>query len=118
MAYRDTQVLNAGFAVAAVSMDDIERGVAQADNRSPALVLYVRAIALRAGDVQSLVLSGPGGVLAQSTSPPADHDKAQMMLFVGKKLTAAQWPAGIYTGAYEVTRAGKTVLKKTFALKL
>ena len=119
LAYGDTQVLNAGFATAAVPADDVERGmIAAPDRRSRALTLYVRAINLREGDVQSLSLKGPDGLLAQTQSPPLDHSKAQYQLFVGKKLGAVQWPAGTYTGTYTVTRDDKTVVTKTITTVL
>ena len=113
LAYRDVAVLNAGFAAAAVTMEDIERGgIVPPRRSSPALTVYVRAIALRRGDVQSLVLSGPDGEMARSEAPPLDRDKAQYEMFVGKTRTGAAWPAGGYRGVYTVTRAGVPVLSK------
>ncbi len=114
LAWRDTQVLNIGFAARAVSMDDIERGgITMPRTQSPALVAYVRAISLHEGDVLSLVLSGPDGEMARQDTPPLDHDKAQYEMFVGKKLTTASWPAGDYRGAFTVTRNGRVILSRT-----
>jgi hypothetical protein len=58
LAYRTVVVLNAGFADAPVTMDRIESG--EPENRrlgqdASALVAFVRAIGLRAGDEQQLV---------------------------------------------------------------
>lgn len=120
MAYRVRQVLNAGFAPAAVSDDDVERGGLAAPTRSsPALVVYVRTLALAAGDVQTLVLYGPDGrEMARSVTPALSRDKAQYQMFVGKKLTEDAWPAGHYRGAFSIANGGKTVMAKDVSLIL
>lgn len=120
MAYHDRQILNAGFAQQAIGTDDIERGgLATPTRSSPALVVYVRAIGLSQGDIQTLVLYGPdGSEMARSSIPPLDHDKAQYQVFVGKKLTTSAWPAGKYRGAYSVTHDGKTMLSRDLTLAL
>jgi murein DD-endopeptidase MepM/ murein hydrolase activator NlpD len=119
LAYHDSDVLNAGFASRLITADDIERGGVAAPTRTGiALGAYVRAIHLRAGDVQRLVVKGPDGrTLVESTSPPLDHDKADVFIFAGKKRTTAEWPAGTYTATYSVTHSGRTLLTKTFSLK-
>lgn len=120
MAYRDTQAINAGFASGPITMDDIERGgIVAPDAHSPALVFYVRAIALRAGDAQRLTLLAPdGSILAESAIPPVDRGKAQYQAFAGKKLTAFAWPSGEYRGIYRVMRNGVDVVERTFVLDI
>lgn len=120
LAWRDSQVLNMGFAAGPVSMDDVERGGLTGPKRSSmALTAYVRAISLRQGDIQSLVVTGPDGrEMARSDLPALDHDKAQYQMFTGRKLTTTAWPAGAYTATYTVTRAGKTVVSKTIKTTL
>src|SRR6185312_13298677 len=82
---------------------------------SDALVAYVRAIGLQAGDQQTLSLQDPAGVsLAVNSAPALDRDKAQYLLLTGKKRTEEQWPAGRYTATYRVIRDGAEVLSKTF----
>lgn len=112
--YREGQVLAAGFATGPVQMADIqERGANQpVPGRTKPLVTFVQAIGLQAGDVQRLVLTGPGGeVLADAKSPPLDHDKAQHSMFTGRgHAPAAGWPAGEYRATYNVTRNGRIVL--------
>ena len=119
LAYHDVDLLNAGFAAATVTIDDVERGgIAAPVRQSPALVAYVRAVHLRMGDVQRLVVRTPDGqTLVESTLPPVDHDKAQVFIFAGKKRGAAEWPAGTYTATYKVTRSGRAVLTKTFSIR-
>lgn len=62
MAYKPGAVLNAGFAAAPVTMEAMEvGGIPGPTTTSTALVAYVRAINLRGGDVQELVVKGPRG---------------------------------------------------------
>ncbi len=119
LVYRDGDVLNAGFAAGPVTMDDIERGgIAQPARGSAALVVYIRALHLHAGDIQRITIKGPDGqTLADSAAPALDHDKAQSMVFAGKKRAGPGWPAGTYTATYTVIRSGRTVLSKTLSLK-
>lgn len=119
MAYSDSDVLNAGFAGAPVTMDDIERGgIVPPDRRSPLMVAYVRALHLRQGDIQRVVIKAPDGqTLVDSKAAPLDHDKAQAMVFAGKKRGDADWPAGAYAATYTVRRSGRTVMTKTFSIR-
>jgi len=122
LAYHSPDIVNAGFAPAPVSMDDVESGRA-ADNKpavtSPNFIAFVRAIGLRQGDVQILTLRGPGGVtLARTEAPPLESNKAQWLQYIGKKRTSASWPGGPYEAQYEIRRAGAAVLIKRFEIEL
>jgi murein DD-endopeptidase MepM/ murein hydrolase activator NlpD len=122
-AYREGQVLVAGFAARPVQMGDVqERGVDQQPRpgRSTALVAFVQAIGLEAGDFVRLTLAGPdGATLADSTQPPLDHDKAQQLTFVGRgHAPTTGWPAGQYRASYSVKRNGKIVLTNISTLTL
>jgi hypothetical protein len=122
LGYVRGQVLNAGFSASAVTMAQIESGEARrqppkAD--SPALVAYVRAIGLEAGDELELAIVSPDGKpFAQQRQQPLDHSKAQFFTMVGKKRRDAPWPAGTYTARFNVLREGKSVLEKTFTFDL
>ncbi|EGF93201.1 peptidase family M23 family protein [Asticcacaulis biprosthecium C19] len=120
MAYRGRQVLNAGFAAAPVTMDAIERGGIPAPTASsPALVAYIRAINLQAGDVQTLTIYRPDGKVLKASPPtPLDRNKAQYMLFTGERPTGGTWPKGTYRATYTVTAGTKTVLNQAFTLTL
>ena len=122
-AYREGEVLVAGFASAPVTMRDIqEYGPDQPahPSRDKPLVTFVQAIGLEQGDRQRLVLTGPGGAtLAESAPPPLDHDKAEQMQFVGRgRVPPGGWPAGEYRATYSVTRNGKTVLTHVEKIRL
>ena len=119
--YRPREIIDYGFAGIAPTMELIESGeigkhpVAPA---SDALVAYVRAIGLQAGDQQTLEVQGPGGTsMPTNTLPALDRDKAQFLVIAGKKRTETAWPAGRYSATYRVTRDGAEVLRKTFEVE-
>jgi hypothetical protein len=122
LAYRPIAVLNKGFAAQAVTAEELEAG----DVASPAsgpyapnLVAYVRAIALRAGDVQRFTLVDPEGKpLAAQTLEPLEGNKAQYWLMVGRKRPPDGWKPGIYRATYRVERAGALLIEQTFELRL
>jgi hypothetical protein len=122
LAYAAGSVLNAGFSPGPVTMEAIESGDAGRGGvgaESPALVAFVQAIGLKAGDVQRLALTGPdGAVLADAKVPPLESDKAQWMMFGGVRRPAAGWRPGVYRARYALERDGKTELEHAFAVDL
>jgi Peptidase family M23 len=122
LSYQARTVLNTGFAGGPVTMEQIEAGEAERTapgTRAEALIAFVRAIGLKAGDVQRLSLVGPDNqILADRTENPLDRDKAQVLLFVGKKRPPGGWPAGRYQATYSVRRNGQIELERLFALSL
>lgn len=114
MSYRAGAILNAGFAGAPVTMQDVENGgVAPPAAGSAYVVAYARAIELEIGDTVEIALTGPdGAALARATTQPLDHDKAQYISFVGKKRPAVGWPHGVYTAQVRVHRKGAVVLER------
>ena len=120
MTYKLGSVLNAGFAGGPVTQDQVETGgIAPPGQRAAAVVAYVRAIGLQAGDEIELELKGPDGArLAHSRAPPLDRWKAQWLTYVGKKAPAAGWPGGIYAAEYRILRRGKVAVSRRFELRL
>ncbi|HEX2137548.1 MAG TPA: M23 family metallopeptidase [Microvirga sp.] len=122
LAYAPGAVLNAGFAPGPVTMEAIESGEAlraAPDSTAPALVAFVRAIGLRAGDVQRLVLTGPdGATLAENRAPPLESNKAQWMMFGGVRRPAGGWRPGVYRARYALERGGSTALEHAFEIEL
>ncbi|MBT1510483.1 M23 family metallopeptidase [Bradyrhizobium sp. SRL28] len=116
--YRPREIIDYGFAGIAPTMELIESGEIGKHpfaSGSDALVAYVRAIGLQAGDQQVLTVQGPGGAAISTNNLPAlDRDKAQFLVIAGKKRTEVAWPAGRYSATYRVTRDGAEVLRKTF----
>lgn len=122
LGYQSGSLLNKGFAPGPVSMEAIESGSAEQNvptTNSPALVAYVRAIALKGGDVQTLTLFDTAGQpMAQSKAPPLDRTKAQWMMFAGVKRPESGFRPGLYRAIYRVERDGKPVIEQAFGISL
>ena len=120
--YREGQVLVAGFAAGPVVMSEVQdRGPDQPPpTRTTGLVAFVQAIGLQAGDIQRLTLQAPDNkVIADNATPPLDRDKAQYLLFVGRRTAPpGGWPVGQYRAAYSVIRGGKIVLTEVAGIAL
>jgi len=116
MAYRSRVVLNAGFAGVEPSMASIEAGgLSEPTRTAPVLVAYVRALGLKAGDVERLTVTGPDGQgLATATNDPLASNRAQQMIFAGRRLRGDGWPAGRYGAIYRVEADGVIVLEHRF----
>ncbi|MBN9039861.1 MAG: peptidase M23 [Rhizobiales bacterium 62-47] len=122
LAYRPRTVLNTGFATDTVTREAIENGEMaqqQPAANSPAIVAFVRAIGLKQGDVQSLTLRDPAGhTLAEHHGAALDKNKAQVILFTGKKRTRPNWESGTYTATYVVSHDEQTLLEQQFQFEL
>ncbi|MGX5736758.1 M23 family metallopeptidase [Bosea thiooxidans] len=119
--YRPRSVLNAGFAAASVSMAALEAGDTEQKPGigAPALVAYVRGIGLKAGDLQTLVLTGPAGQeLAKHEAQKLERNQAQSLVFAGVRKPAAGWDRGTYRARYRVLRDGNVVLERDFDIDL
>ncbi|WP_152535606.1 M23 family metallopeptidase [Bradyrhizobium sp. Ai1a-2] len=122
LAYQERAVLNGGFMSGPPTMELIEEASPNGQSvsaDSPALVAFVRAIGLKAGDTQGLVIKDPQGqVLAENRAAPLESNKAQYMLFAGKKRPPNGWNHGTYKATYTVERAGQVVFEKQLELAL
>jgi hypothetical protein len=121
LAYRERSILNAGFAGRPVTMELIEEGKAddeQLTADTPALVAFIRSIGLRAGDVQMLTLKNPKGATIAENRVALEKDKAQSLLFTGRKRPEPGWDKGSYIATFVVERDGRTVLQKSFEIAL
>ena len=120
LAYRAGAVLNAGIAPRPMTMEDIDNGEGHEplSPDSPAVVAYVRAIGLRQGDVQRIVLTGPNGQLLDHSEPPLPSNKDQYFVFAGRKRPASGWQPGQYSATYIVIRDGKVVIEKNITAQL
>jgi hypothetical protein len=115
--YRDSNVLNSGFASAPVTMDRIETGDVKQSlvGRDTMMIAYVRTIGLKAGDELMLSIRRPDGELMVSHAAPAlERDRAQGFVSVGRPKPASAWPDGIYIATFHVKREGVEILTTTF----
>jgi hypothetical protein len=122
LSYRAPAVLNTGFANGPVTMAEVEAGdlaELQPAREATALVAFVRAIGLRRGDVQRLSIAGPdGATFVDQTENPLERNKAQVLLFAGKRRPVEGLRSGRYRAAYLVTREGKVVLRRSFEVSI
>ena len=120
--YRPAFVLTAGFANAALELDEVESGTLDDITltvASPALVFYGLAIGLDAGDIQVLAVVGPDNEeFVSDRLEPLDRAKAQYFAFAGKAKRETPWPAGTYLGRYSVVRDGKEIAFREAEIEL
>lgn len=120
LGYRTGAVLNTGFSSTVVSMEDVESGRTPAPGAaSPILVAYVRAIHLKAGDVQRLTVTAPNGeILASRVLTALDRDQAQTLSLLGLRRPRAGWASGSHRGEFQVIRKGQVVVSASFTVRL
>lgn len=121
-AYRPAFVLNAGFAGATVTSEQIESGAVRdmvVTPDSPVLIFYGRAIGLEKGDRQHLIVTGPDGkTVVENEVKPTDRSKAQFFAFIGSKSNGRTWPVGTYKGRYSVWRDDEEVAFKDAEIRI
>ena len=106
LAYSPGGLITLGFTTAIPSFDQVKSGqIAQSTlpSNAPALVLYAYGFGSRAGDRLDITIHGPSNrVVAQSI----DLDKTQAQYFraIGKRVPAAGWQPGTYTGTVTLYR--------------
>jgi hypothetical protein len=122
MVYQERTVLNAGFSSGPVTMGQIESGDAgsgRLGGNAEGMVAFARAIGLKAGDVQQITIRAPDGEVVISHADAAlDSNKAQYMLFAGKKRPSSGWALGKSQATYSVMHDGRLVLEKGFELSV
>jgi hypothetical protein len=106
----------AGFAAGPATMDQIESGEA---GRNP-LGAGAGAGGFRASDraqgwrrAASIDPSAGWADYGYHTETPLDLNKAQVMLFAGRKRPPDGWPPGQYQARYSVTKESRVVLEQT-----
>jgi len=120
VADKGTRIFQAGFSEQAVSQSDLELlNIAPFTATSSAAVFFANWLHLRKGDRVITRLKGPGGLEAETASPPADTFKAQFRAFIGKKRRSKSWPRGTYIGETAVIRDDRVLRghRETFELK-
>lgn len=115
LAYREGVVLALGLVDGPVTLEALEEGAAPAAPASdtPA-VAYVWAINLLKGDRLEVALRKDGETVAEN-AVTLERNKAQYLLFAGKKAPEGGWPKGSYTAEMTVTRDGRAAIDETSA---
>jgi murein DD-endopeptidase MepM/ murein hydrolase activator NlpD len=104
LTYHQGDIIGTGFHYATIDLANLETGLIKPENPTsswPGLVAYAWAINLSVGDEIRVTLQGPDD-LAQSNTKTLDVNKAQYLLFAGKKQPAGGWPPGTYRGAVTI----------------
>jgi hypothetical protein len=110
--------LGVGLIDRAVTLEELETGQPLvAPTRKTPLVAYIWAINLREGDVVHIELMYQGKVVVKNVER-LERDKAQFMLFAGKKAPPGGWLEGTYSAAVEVSRDGRPVIKESRSVVL
>lgn len=116
-AYKARTLLNSGFAAGALSMQAVEDdSFPRVGPDAGAILAFVRATGLRAGDVQEIAIAGPGGLSRVNTAQPLARNQAQNLVFTGLQRPAQGWPRGVYRATYTVRSQGRVVLSQQFSL--
>lgn len=109
--YQPGALLEIGFSDQIPDYDAIKAGEAARADLSvmaPALVVFGFAFGGRAGDVIKMEISGPNGTILDQ-SAALERPQAQFFRAAGKRLRAAHWPAGAYTGRVALMRNGAEI---------
>ncbi len=126
LAYAPSALAGAGFTAQPPDQAALAAGQVGEDRLSvlaPAVIFWVQALGVRAGDVLSLRLTGPDGTVLAEHAAPLDRDQAQRLVYIGKRRRVAPWPAGAYAGTFSMARTAPsgertTVLDTTRFLEI
>lgn len=119
-AYTPGGLISAGFADQVPGYDVVLAGNAARDTlpaQAAALVLFGHAYGSQPNDVIRFEVFGPQGTVF-SEDVTLDKVQAQLYRAVGRRLTTAAWPDGIYNGVVSMIRNGKTIAQKSASLSM
>ena len=117
--YQAGGIIAIGLTDAVPGYDAVKAGTLAppTDASAPALVVWAYVFGSRAGDVLQLQITGPDGtVVAEDVT--LDRTQAQSFRALGKRLGAALWPSGRYTGTAILLRDGAEVDRASLTLAL
>jgi Peptidase family M23 len=108
LAYEPILLTDAGFATAAPQKEDVRQGwhrLTRLPVTSPALVLWVEAYWVEAGDQVTFRLRGPDGGNVVDQVVEIDQDQQRWLGFAGAPRPGAGWVPGTYAGAVTLERS-------------
>lgn len=106
--YTPGGILGAGFSTEVPQFDAIKSGLASPatlPQTAPALVMWVYLFGGQAGDAILFEITGPEGKIITERAV-VDRNRALFFHAVGRKMRAAGWAAGEYTGTARLIRRG------------
>jgi hypothetical protein len=107
MPYLPVMITDAGFSGAAPSRDDVEHGRLRGREQPAdalALVFWMAAYGLQAGDRVVLRLQGPDGLVVAEDDRLWPRDQPRAFAYAGRRRSGEAWPPGIYRGMVEISR--------------
>jgi hypothetical protein len=118
LAYEHGNVLALGFTDHPVDFQELQQDVPRAASRHAPLVAYAWAINLQKGDVVEIALNKDRQNVSTNTVT-LDRNKAQFLVFAGKKPPDQGWPEGTYDALLRVVRGGRPLIsqQRSIALK-
>jgi hypothetical protein len=110
--YIPTALLIAGFAAGPADWETARRGE-YADvkgGRNAPLVMWAESFGVRAGDTQTVTITGPDGKPVHRDRTVLAESKNLWSVFSGRRAPPEGWTAGTYTGRYQLERNGALVV--------
>lgn len=116
-----SELLEIGFLSEPVNSRMLERG--QIDHikfsrESKALIFYARYMNINRGDRIRLTVTGPSNIRLNKIGDEISKNKAQYVMFVGKKLRTQRWLKGKYIGQAVLIRRQKPIVSRKLEFDL
>ncbi|MEM7547745.1 MAG: M23 family metallopeptidase [Pseudomonadota bacterium] len=110
LTYQPGGIVDAGFAPGAVDLEVIRTGkTADFKPDSPAFVFWARFYGLSAADTVAIRLLRPSGEVLVESDTVMPRNRAEHMLFAGRKRPESGWPPGTYQAIAEIIRGNQRV---------
>lgn len=110
--YTPTALIAAGFDQDRPDPATVRRRVSavmQLPSGIPALVFWVDAFGVQAGDMEIVDIRGPRGDTVLTTQKEITKPSLSWFSFFGKKQPASGWPTGTYRAHYKLMRGGSEI---------
>ena len=121
LTYLPVMLTHIGFAPAPPSWDQAQNGDlddAELPTTAPALILWLDAFGIAAGDKVSWRIAGPDGAIVFADSRAEPKPQARSFRFAGERQPPGGWPPGPYTGAVTIERDGAPTQQMTRTVEL
>jgi Peptidase family M23 len=109
LAYKSGGIIAAGFTSEkpeAIAIRQQSEKITQLSSASPALVFWIDAYGVEAGDIEKVEIQGPDNTLILQTQKEITKPALSWFSYFGKKRTAVKWLPGRYTATYQLLRKG------------
>jgi hypothetical protein len=111
LTYHDGNLLALGFTDHPVELQELEGDMPSAASQRAPLVAYAWTINLQKGDVVEIELNKDRQNLSRN-KVTLDRNKAQFLVFAGKKSPDQGWSEGTYDALLKVVRGGLTLISQ------